>query len=116
MSDCKKPDCDNCDLDTILDEIQKCNFECIGGTLEFHRGYMALVKKTYQLQAEKESLKSHIKLTQANVDGLILENDALEDEIQRLKEALDEREIDRNQDTYNRALKENEDLKEGEAK
>ena len=49
---------------------------------------MALVKKTYQLQAEKESLKSHIKLTQANVDGLILENDALEDEIQRLKEVI----------------------------
>ncbi len=52
MNECKKRNCDLCPIETIVKEIKDCHFGCVAGTLENHRGYIALVKRSKQLQAE----------------------------------------------------------------
>ena len=42
----------------MIQEIKECNFECKGGTLDSHRGFLALVVRTEQLQAENKKLKT----------------------------------------------------------
>jgi len=49
--------CETCPLETIVTEIRDCHFVCEGGLLTNHRGYMALVAKAKQLQAENEILE-----------------------------------------------------------
>ena len=44
--------CKKCSIEKIIHEIKKCKFECEGGTLESHRGYMALLARIEKLQAE----------------------------------------------------------------
>lgn len=57
---CEKPlsqKCEECPIETIEKEIAACNFECEGGLLINHRGYMALLAKAKQLQAKIEELE-----------------------------------------------------------
>jgi len=54
MSECVDKKCEDCSIETMVQEIKECNFECTGGLLENHRGYMALVARVEQLQAENE--------------------------------------------------------------
>ncbi len=44
--------CENCSIEKMIEEIAECDFKCTGGPLEWHRGYMALIAKAKQLQAE----------------------------------------------------------------
>ena len=63
MSECKNDlKCDNCSIETIVKEILECHFRCSGGRLESHRGYMALVSRAKQFQAQlKDRTKDEIK-------------------------------------------------------
>ena len=52
MSNEKK--CEDCPLETIIEEIAKCSFACDGGPLDGHRGYRALVAKARELEADNK--------------------------------------------------------------
>lgn len=56
---CKRKDCSKCPVKTILKEIKNCKFRCKDGSLEFHRGYIALVARAEQLQAKLEKCEEN---------------------------------------------------------
>ncbi len=51
MENCAIKDCTECSIETIEQEIKKCEFECTGGLLENHRGYVALLTRAKQLRS-----------------------------------------------------------------
>ncbi len=56
-------DCDKCSIETIEKEIAALNLSGIGGLLISHRGYMALLRRAKQLQAELCAAKKETELT-----------------------------------------------------
>ena len=55
-------ECKNCSIETIEKEIAACKFECVGGPLKSHRGYVALLARANHLQAKNDRLKKVILL------------------------------------------------------
>ncbi len=52
MAKRKERDCSKCPIERIELEIRQCGFDCEGGLLEYHRGYIALLARAKQLQSE----------------------------------------------------------------
>ncbi len=76
--------CGECPTEKMIQEIKECNFECEGGILDSHKGFMALVARTEKLQAE---LAKGEVLQDFYIEGLEKSNG----QIEKLQAKLDEK-------------------------